>query len=657
MLPRAVHTRLVVVGLAVVALAALVGVYAFRQASSEADAIGRTAGLVAVGLDDQALVVALQHERWQALRDGDVDGAQSSTDALVAVRDFDDATIDGLQAARSPESPGGYEAVIDRLLDRSGHIDPGLLDGTAAAQAAVNVDLLHWRQALVEELELAMQGAGQADLDAARGVTNEWSTTLRLSAAPSQAEMLETATGADTLTALREAVDGAGAGERGLAATQAWNQAHSATATIVAAADAEIWGELVSERDGARRDARMAPLIVAAAALVALLGLFWVGRRWPAAPPLDPDEIPLDALVSVSTVTEAETTAGVIADVDTDVADDEVFVDDPASVDAPATGPVSVLEAIFDGQDSPEPIEHDDGELFEERRIAPGGMHMADIVGQASADSLRPDDVLVDDVEHGRVGAAVATSLLEALTTLIDTALAHGRRGVGVTLIGSGHDLGYLVWVVDESAGIDHERREELNAALGGQVNDDSPALLHRLATAGDHVGPHGIDIELLAGDDEMTLTRLFVPKRHLLAPESAVEPVGAAVDDEPGRQIPLPDPLTGMATERLSARLARGVRAPAPNPQPAPVAAATERPTTVGPVAEPTVAAAASRWPTTDLGPVALGDPDADQVMGDDERRAAAARRLVEQYRGGVSAALMDGSDDVVSPPSGRRS
>lgn len=641
MLPRAVHSRLALIGLAVVAVAAVIGLVGFRRASSEADAVGRTAGLVAVGLDDQALVVALQHERWQTLRDGDVEGARAATDALVAVRDFDTDTLDGLVAARSPEKSGGYDAVIDRLLDRSGHIDPALLDGEAAARAAVNVDLLHWRQSLIEELEAAMGGATRAELDAVRSVTNDWATTLRLSAAPGQADALEAATGADTLTALRDAIDGAATGERALVATQAWNQAHDATGTIVAEADAQIWDELVAERDAARRDARLVPLIVAGAALVGLLALWWVGRRWPSDSIADPDEVPLDVLVSVDPADQHDG-GGHDAGADPD----EVF----EGGDTPAP----VLETIFDDQQPTEPVAHTDSELFEDQPVVPGDNSLVDVIDRASQRCMRPEDVLVDTVADGRVTADVAGSVTATLATLIDAALAHGRRGVGVTLIGASHELGYLIWIVDESAAIDDDRRAELNAALGGCLGDDASELLRRLSAAGARIAEHGIDVELLDGDGDMTLTRVFVPGRHL---DDADEPSPDAQPAATGTSSAsaLPDPLAATTTERLSARLARGVGAPEPSP--APVAAAVPQ---RAPVAStrpvPPAEAPMPRWPTTELDAGPLDESAAGRELTDEERRAAAARRLVEQYRGGVSAARMDGSDDVVTPP-GRRS
>ncbi|MGI9603504.1 MAG: hypothetical protein ACR2QE_16585 [Acidimicrobiales bacterium] len=681
---RPVHTRLALLAVVVVLAATSVGFLAFQRATARADSVSDTAALVAVSLDDQALVVALQHERWQQLRGEDLDGARGATDALIEVRDFDAQTLELIDAARSSDAQGGYDAALNHLLNRSGHVDPSLLDGSDAARASVNAGLLHWRQALVDELE-AVLGRSDPDLvDEARAVTGDWSTTLRLSAAPGQDDVIAAATGSDVLVAHRSSVDSAGPGDRSVAATAAWDQSHVATATIVADADAAIWSHLVAARDDARLQAQLTPLVVAAAALVALLGLFWVGRRWPAAV-VDVGEVGLETLVSIDpddpevdddgeddvrSPDDVDTTS----DSDTTSDDDEVFDDEPDDEpdDEVDTDPARTSEPIFAGAQAA-PIaegETDDPvytEIFAEQSrrepvVAPtaapgvpvGDQGFVGVIAAAAQQSLRPIDVTVDTVDPGGLTGELGADLTTMVTTLIDSALAHATPDVPVTVIGSTHELGYLVWVIDDGARIDDDRRDQLNRALGGVVSiDDRSTLLHRLIAVGERAGATGIDIEIFADHEGGNIARLFVPGRHLISepatPESATVESVATTDPVP-MDTPRADPLASSTAERLSARLARQAsRGRTPESSPAtnheePARVHRPEPVRPEPRTDPSRA-----WPVSGLGPVPLSDGVGAENLTDAQRRAAVARRLVEQYRGGVTAALMDAADDIV--------
>jgi len=307
------------------------------------------------------------------------------------------------------------------------------------------------------------------------------------------------------------------------------------------------------------------------------------------------------------------------------------------------------------------PQPHGDAELFNDRsestpdrsvrtgRDAP----MSDVVVAASAACLRTGDVVVHAVDHGVVGSEIVADLHDMVVTMLDSALAHGKPDVPVTLIGSTHELGYLIWIVDDGEGLDGERRAVLNDALGGRLDrDDRSTLLRRLAEMGERAGVTGIDIELLADEDGGNLARLFVPARHLVvdaAGPTADVPVHEIESTPEQRRA---DPLASVTTEKLSTRLARRGRAVAPRPSQSVAASEIDRLTSTR--SRPSSRMERSgdpvtpAWPPSEARPVALGDTAAAAGLSDAERRAAVARRLVEQYRGGVSAALMDAADDV---------
>ncbi len=679
MLTRSVHARLGLLGLFVVLTAVAVGVLVHQRAAAQADSLSQRADLVAAGLDDQALVVALQNERWQQLRGDDPEGAMAATDALIAVREFDARTLESVAAARSSDTAGGYQQAIQQLLDRSGHVDPNLLDGTDGALATVNADLLRWREALIAELEAVIGRGPVADVDQVRGTTGEWATTLRLSAAPGQADRLEAATGTARLTEIREAIDGVPAPDRGAEASRAWAQAHADTAAIVADADAEIWQRLVASRDDAGLRAQLAPLAVLAGALAVLLCLVWVGRRWPATPVAHPEELGLELLVSTDNEAEAPPSDDSEGSPPSDLGDHDAA---PEDVDRrPETSTVAAevgrRESALDPQDEPifvgvTPAVDSDLQSPPVRRFtdiftetperetvddpgdaSTGADDLTTILATAGAMCIRPVDVEIESIDPGAIDRPVSAAVTQMVTALLDTALAHATPDAPVVLIGASHELGYLVWVINESGRIDEDGRRRLNGALGGDVAPgDRSTLLRRLAEIGARAGETGVDIELLADDRDGNLARLFVPARHLVESPAplASGPDERPDDDDADASTDIhPDPLATVTAERLSARLTkrrqgrpsaprREAVADAPCDQTAPVV-----PVTVAPTPE------RASWPSVDRSSAVLVDRTLPAGLSEGERRAAAAQRLVEQYRGGVGAALIDGADDIV--------
>lgn len=593
--PRAIAVVLLAVVLGVVGAA-----FVWQRAVARTAAVEDTALLVAQGLDDQALVLALQHERWQADLQGDRVSAEAATDALIDVRSFDADLLTRIDEARS--DPSGFDAILEELIARSGAVDPGLLDGSSQALAQLNAAMIHWRGALADELALVVDGASTDDVQEARQTTSDWTTTLRRTAPVSHADAVERETGSAVLEEIRDRIDAASSTELGRVVGDIWIDRHLATSALAAEVDRVLWSEQQSARDAARRSELAYPAFMLGAMALLIAAGSIVRRRDGA------DEVLVPPVAGA-----AELADSAVAEADPPAPEARSSTVDPDTEVEPEAVP-------FGGF----------GDLFGDERGSKVDRPMAAVVATAAGRADDPalaigllDRTVVSAEVVGDVGAIVA-------------AVAGGiRAAVGpespIEIIGNTHDLGYLLWVVPGGDAIDDATRQSLNLALGGglEATSDVPGV-GPLATAGEIAGSSGVDIELLEGDEDTTLVRIFVPARHLVATAPTID---LSQEAEPAEQRP--DPLRERSAEPLSKRLAR-LQRPAIDEPSTPASEPLARPR------RPVVAGETLRPLDLVLDDEATGTDPSHQDARD-------ARRRIEHYRGGVGAALMDAADDIV--------